>query len=112
MILILFFMSLAGATPLAPKDCPAVTGSPKYAPPIVAKGFTARVVMNNLTRPRSITFDSEGNMLVLQNRVEITAFTMSSDGGCIKATKKRTVVKAEMGPDENVGFYSYDLNKH
>lgn len=103
MVSLLFFVGLVGAIPLAQKDCPAVTGGPKYAAPIVAKGFTARVVISNLTRPRSMTFDTDGNMLVLQNRVEISSFTMNNDGGCITATGKQTVVKASMGSSENVG---------
>jgi hypothetical protein len=102
MILTLLFVGLVGAFPLSQNDCPAVTGGPKYAPPIVAKGFTARVVINNLTRPRSIVFDKDGNMLVLQNRVEITAFKLKSDGGCVRTTGKQTVVKAAMGTGENV----------
>jgi hypothetical protein len=112
MIAILLFACLVGAFPLSPKDCPAVGGSPKYAAPIVAKGFTARVVISGVTRPRSMTFDKDGNLLVLQNRVEVTAYTMKNEGGCIKSTGKNTVVKASMGPGENVSSPDPNLIKH
>jgi glucose/arabinose dehydrogenase len=102
MILTLFFLALVGASPLAKSDCPADTGGPKYAPPVVAKGFTARVLISGLTRPRGMVFDTEGNLLVVQNRKDITAIQLSNDGGCVKATGKSTVVNAAMGMGENV----------
>jgi glucose/arabinose dehydrogenase len=112
MMLIFFFASLAAAIPLAPNACPAATGGPKYAPPIVAKGYKARVLINNLTRPRSIIFDADGNMLVMQNRVEITAFKMKTDNNCVTTTGKQTVVKASVGPGENVGATHSNLTKY
>jgi hypothetical protein len=101
MILILFFFCLVGVFAAGQKDCPAVAG-PKYAQPIVAKGFTARVVISNLTRPRGMIFDTEGNLLVVQNRKEVTAFHMATDGGCVEVTGKRTVLPAAMGQGETV----------
>jgi hypothetical protein len=112
MIVTLFLIGLVGAIPLAPNDCPAITGSPKYAAPIVGKGFTARVVVNGLTRPRSIVFDKEGNMLVLQNRVEITGFNMKNDNGCVKATGKTTVVKAAVVPGDNVSHHQRATSRY
>jgi glucose/arabinose dehydrogenase len=102
MMLILFFLGLVSASPLAKNACPADTSGPKYAAPVVAKGFTARVVISGLTRPRGMVFDTEGNLLVVQNRKEITAFQMSNEGGCVKVTGKSTVVNAAMGSGENV----------
>jgi glucose/arabinose dehydrogenase len=101
---LVFLLSLLGASVLAQTNCPAVTGGPKYAAPIVAKGFTARVVISGLTRPRGMVFDTEGNMLVMQNRKEITAFRMSNDGGCVKVTGKSTVLDAAIAPGEAVGL--------
>ena len=40
--------------------------------PVVADGYTARVILNGLKNPRHLVFDAEGNLLVAQQ-----------GGGCI-----------------------------
>jgi glucose/arabinose dehydrogenase len=110
MVLVLFFLCLAADFVAGQKACPSVAGSPKYAAPVVAKGFTARVVISGLTRPRGMIFDSEGNLLVVQNRKEITAFRMTNAGGCVKTAGQRTVLPAAMGQGENVCPYASELN--
>jgi glucose/arabinose dehydrogenase len=102
MMLILSFLCLGATFVAGQKNCPSVGGSPKYAAPVVAKGFTARVVISGLTRPRGMIFDSEGNLLVVQNRKEITGFRMTNAGGCVKTAEKRTVLPAAMGQGDNV----------
>ncbi|KAF2429121.1 soluble quino protein glucose dehydrogenase [Tothia fuscella] len=96
MILSLVFAGLAVASPLVQRDCPAVAGSPKYAAPKVAKGFTARVIITGLKTPRQLLFDSEGNLLVMQNRKELTAYKMAYDGGCVKTTGSKRVLDANL----------------
>lgn len=106
MFLSCLFVGLVVASPIVQTptlDCPAVTGSPKYAAPKPAKGFTAHVVITGLTRPRQLVFDTEGNLLVMQNRKEITAFKIAYDGGCVKTTGQKTVLSANVGDRTNVG---------
>jgi hypothetical protein len=109
MILIIFF--LINTFALAQNGCPAETDGPKYAPPKVAKGFTARVVISGLLRPRGMVFDTEGNLLVVQNRKEITAFSMANDSGCVKVTGKSMVVNGSIKWDEGVGSSQSKLDQ-
>lgn len=53
-------------------------GAPFKAPVTVAPGYSAQVLFSNLTTPRGITFDSEGNLLVVERGFGITAFTPTS----------------------------------
>ncbi|KAF2665863.1 soluble quino protein glucose dehydrogenase [Microthyrium microscopicum] len=51
---------------------------------IVAKGFIAKVFASGLSQPRGLTFDSEGNLLVVERGRGITAFKITEDaGGCL-----------------------------
>jgi hypothetical protein len=59
---------------------------------IVSKGFTARVIASNLTTPRGIAFDKEGNLLVVEKTKGITALQIKEEGNCITAVTKKTVI--------------------
>ncbi|KAH8791020.1 hypothetical protein BGZ57DRAFT_949007 [Hyaloscypha finlandica] len=48
---------------LAQTTCATI--SPKYAP-VVTAGYTAKVLMNGLTAPRGMLFDSQGNLLIVE----------------------------------------------
>jgi hypothetical protein len=67
-----------------PSSC-AGAGNPQFSS-VLASGWKATKVLGGLTSPRSIVFDSLGNMLVIQNGKGITVHTMTADG-CISATK-------------------------
>ncbi|EEB88093.1 hypothetical protein MPER_14274, partial [Moniliophthora perniciosa FA553] len=43
-------------------------------------GLTAGVVFSNLTAPRGITFDSEGNLLVVERGFGVTALSAVTGG--------------------------------
>lgn len=84
-------------------QCSAPSLSASYPAPSVASGYTARLVANGLQSPRSIKFDSEGRLLVVQQGLGIQALTFTDGGGdCISMSKKEDVVK-----DENVSFGSF-----
>ena len=51
------------------------------AAPVVANGYSARLVATNLTRPRSLLFDSAGNLLVVQSGKGIASLSLRDDGG-------------------------------
>ena len=67
--------------------------SPSYSPPVVAKGYSARIVVNGLTKPRGLLFDSKGNLLVVEQGKGITALTLHDAGGnCLSVSKRGAVV--------------------
>ncbi|KAF1930807.1 soluble quino protein glucose dehydrogenase [Didymella exigua CBS 183.55] len=60
------------------------TIAPQNAAPSVAPGFRVEVVANNLTRPRSIQFDSEGALLVVEQSQGVRRIRLSGDGICVR----------------------------
>lgn len=73
----------ASAQSIAPSAC-ASTIAPQNAAPSVAPGFRVEVVANNLTRPRSIQFDSEGALLVVEQSQGVRRIRLSGDGSCVR----------------------------
>jgi len=89
----LSLLGLAGAQSTA--SCSS-TLSANYPAPSVADGYKATLIANDLTDPRSILFDSEGHLLVVEQEVGIVALTLSiSDERCISTTGRRTVIADE-----------------
>ena len=66
-----------------PADCNA--GAPSFSSKL-ASGWKATKILGGLTSPRSIQFDSAGNMLVVQSGKGISYHVMA-DTGCITSTK-------------------------
>jgi len=62
----------------------ASTIAPQNAAPSVAPGFHVGVVANNLSRPRSIQFDSEGALLVVEASQGVRRITLTGDGSCVR----------------------------
>ena len=63
--------------------------------PSVASGYTAALVATGLTDPRSIEFDSSGNLLVVQAGAGIESLQLQDGGGtCITVKSRKTVVQA------------------
>ena len=61
--------------------------------PVAAPGYHLSVVANGLTKPRSIQFDSAGNLLVLQAGKGIESLQLADAGGsCVWAASRETVV--------------------
>jgi glucose/arabinose dehydrogenase len=67
-----------------PSSCSGA-GSPAF-PSSLASGWKATKIAGGLTNPRSIQFDSAGNMLVVQSGKGISYHVMSADG-CVTSTK-------------------------
>ncbi|RDL31915.1 Uncharacterized protein BP5553_09317 [Venustampulla echinocandica] len=67
-----------------PASC-AGAGAAKFQS-VLASGWKATKVIGGLTSPRSIVFDTAGNMLVVQSGKGISLHVMSADG-CISSTK-------------------------
>lgn len=61
--------------------------------PVAAPGYHFSVVANSLTKPRSIQFDTAGNLLVLQAGAGIVSLQLDDAGGlCVWARSRQTVV--------------------
>lgn len=60
------------------------TIAPLHAAPSAAPGFRVQVVANGLTNPRSIQFDAEGGLLVVEQTIGITRFRLTGDGACVR----------------------------
>lgn len=62
--------------------------------PTVASGYRMAVVATGLTKPRSIRFDSKGNLLVVQQGAGIVNLAFTDHGGtCLSVNEVKTVIK-------------------
>lgn len=86
------------AAHIIPAALSATTGctsslSSSHPAPIVADGWSFSLVATGLTRPRSILFDSNGGLLVVQQGAGIVHLALT-DGGdtCVEVAKKTSLV--------------------
>ena len=69
--------------------------APGYSAPVAAKGWKAQLIATNLTKPRSIKFDSNGGLLVLEAGVGLRHLTFDDNGGTCLSVKSSTSVIAD-----------------
>jgi glucose/arabinose dehydrogenase len=74
--------------------------TPDYPAPVMADGWESRLIMTGLSRPRSILFDSEGGLLVVQQRAGITHLQLADGNGTCLSVAKRT----ELVRDSQVSY--------
>lgn len=55
--------------------------APAYMPPTVSSGWTAQLVANGFTKPRTLAFDSSGALLILDSGVGVKRLTFADNGG-------------------------------
>ncbi|KAE8442321.1 hypothetical protein EG329_003454 [Mollisiaceae sp. DMI_Dod_QoI] len=83
--------AMPSSTPAAPAKGVTIpascsgAGSPVFQS-VLASGWKATKVLGGLTSPRSLVWDSAGNMLMVQSGKGISIHTMSADG-CVASTK-------------------------
>ncbi|KAI9839952.1 MAG: hypothetical protein M1819_000144 [Sarea resinae] len=71
------------------------TLTPHYPAPSVASGYEAKLVATGLVSPRSITFDLEGHLLVVQAGNGIVSLSLNDDGGsCISVGSTKQVISS------------------
>lgn len=91
----------AQSTTSAAGACPTVL-TPSYDAPVVGSGWTAQLIATGLDSPRSITFDQNGALLVVQQGSGIVRMTLTDNGGtCLAVNETSTVV-------ENSDVRNYD----
>ena len=63
----------------------ASTIAPRNGQPSAAPGWQVNVVASGLTEPRGSVFDSEGNLLVVQQGRGVSRLRLTNDeGGCVR----------------------------
>lgn len=73
-------------------ECPSIL-KPSNGDPVVGSGWTAQLIAQNLTAPRSIVFDQNGALLVVQKGSGIVRITFTDNGGtCLVVNQTTTVV--------------------
>lgn len=58
--------------------------APQKAAPSVAPGFRVEVVANGLRDPRSLLFDQQGGLLVVEQGRGISRLSLTGDGACVQ----------------------------
>lgn len=85
-------LCVARSTTSAAGACPTVL-SPSYEAPVVGSGWTAQLIATGLTKPRSLAFDQNGALLVVQQGSGIVRITLTDNGGtCLAVNETTTVV--------------------
>jgi glucose/arabinose dehydrogenase len=78
-------------------SCTISTSSASYAAPSMAPGYTGRIVASGLTKPRSLLFDSNGNLLVVESGKGISVITLDDAGGsCVGIAKVETIISNKL----------------
>ncbi|RYP10055.1 hypothetical protein DL764_000913 [Monosporascus ibericus] len=69
---------------------------PSYSPPVPGSGWTARLIATELTSPRGMLFDSNNNLLVVEQGAGIRRLSFA-DGGdtCLELTQMTWVLEDE-----------------
>lgn len=60
--------------------------------PSVASGYTMALVATGLTKPRSIEFDTNGNLLVVESGVGLRNLVFEDNGGACLSVKSSNMV--------------------
>lgn len=76
---VIVWMTLAGTTTAAESCISSLTAS--YQTPLVGDGWSAKLIAQGLSSPRSILFDSNGGLLVVQQSKGIVHLQFDDGGG-------------------------------
>ena len=70
----------------------------------LAAGYAAQVVATGLNRPRSVEFDAQGNLLVLEQATGLSSHVLRDNGGvCVTIQSSKNLIM-----DSNVRLVSFD----
>lgn len=77
----------------ADSSCSTTLTPAKSVKPSVASGYQMALVATGLTKPRSIAFDTAGNLMVVESGAGITNLVLQDNGGtCISVKDKKVVI--------------------
>ncbi|ROV94083.1 hypothetical protein VMCG_08261 [Cytospora schulzeri] len=95
---LIFGTALFCSSPCLATACSNVL-APSYTPPTVSSGWTAQLVANGFTKPRTLAFDSSGALLVLDSGVGLNhGLSLSNDGKTIYASNAESVFSWSYDP--------------
>jgi glucose/arabinose dehydrogenase len=79
--------------------------APQHAAPSVAPGFRVEVVANELRDPRSILFDQQGGLLVVEQGRGVSRLSLKGDGACVRVEGQvQSVVQDEAVSFATLGY--------
>lgn len=92
LLLLIAFLAVASAQ--SPASCsPSLTPTDSIQPS-VASGYQVALVATGLSRPRSIQFDSAGNLLVVQSGRGLSSLQLQDSGGvCVSVQSQKFVLE-------------------
>ena len=77
----------------AQSSCSNSIAPTKSIQPSVASGYEYAVVATGLTSPRSVVFDSSGNLLVLEAGKGLSSHVIQDDGGtCVSIKSSKNMI--------------------
>ena len=94
-VYIVLSFALASLGAAQTSSCSTTLTPTNSVKPTVASGYRMALVATGLTKPRSIQFDTAGNLLVVQSGVGIANLAFQDNGGtCLTIKKVKTVISA------------------
>lgn len=90
--------------------CPT-TLQPAYPAPSLAAGWSAQLIAVDLTKPRTILFDTSGGLLILQQGAGIARIKWTDDGSACLQNPVQTIVVSStvvclfISCDRSVGYF-------
>jgi len=90
MVVTVAFLALASLPRVLAQTCSTVAA--QVAAPVVLPGYSVQLVANNVTKPRAITFDSRGRLLVIANGAGIESLTFAGNSSCLTLTSRARIV--------------------
>lgn len=92
---------LLSTSAFAASNCSTSLTPKNGVKPSVASGYQVALVATGLTKPRTIRFDSAGNLLVLQQGAGVANLVFQDGGGtCLSVKSKTDVIE-----DKNVSAW-------
>ena len=94
-VYIVLSFALASLGAAQTSSCSTTLTPTNSVKPTVASGYRMALVATGLTKPRSIQFDTAGNLLVVQSGVGIANLAFQDNGGtCLTVKTVKTVISA------------------
>lgn len=88
------FASLALLRSVYAQSCSNQPSPSSGINPTVASGYKLAVVATGLTSPRSLEFDPDGNLLVVEQDKGISSHVLQDDGGsCVTVKSSKDLIK-------------------
>lgn len=86
-------LAVVASPVIAQSSCSTSLTPTNSIKPSVASGYQAALVATGLTKPRSLQFDSSGNLLVVEAGKGISSHQLQDDGGiCVSVKSSKDVV--------------------